>query len=414
MCWFRPCPLECITFHALAAVHAAALVHTVGGGAGMKQEFHTSWSGSLKVEVGVAPMSVPPREPPQEVEELALLKDQLNNLRQYVDSQLKTLERQLHSCGRRLGLQDGAGDVGCARERGALCQPLGEVREPSCAAPELPSYDLEDLQQSNRLLGDRLDRLELLLFCLPVPEFQKIDESIKALKSGALLPASPSAESVQERDGVSAKSSRRQTSLATVGDTDEPEGERCEEAEEEAQAEADGPEDSEEERPFPSWLIQRPAAPPQPRHVCEGPRRGGCGPPEALASQDGALDAWRPVLPESQARAASERAFMTELESQAQRAPVADTGPGGLAAGAAAASGSSEAAAMPGAAEEAALELRQELELLRSRMGPGDSCEPSAYDAMLEDVASAEERLQMLLALSGDFDLDEPAFGSLD
>lgn len=124
---------------------------------------------TCQVQVGIASVSVVPSEVSCSAGlELSILQEQLEHVRGYVDAQLESIELQIHRFA-------GHGQV----------KGTSRLRSTQGSSPPVNQHsDQEDVGPTTRILEDRLSRLEMLLFCVPVPDFQKIDESIKAIMSG--------------------------------------------------------------------------------------------------------------------------------------------------------------------------------------------------------------------------------------
>jgi hypothetical protein len=132
----------------------------------------------LQTEHRVASASVYQHDLSSGVAELSILSQQLDDLRHYVDLQLQSVEVQVLNYWKRHRLD-----------------------EPSPSVTPMRLATTEDLDARTRDLQDRLQRLETLLFCVPVPDFRKIDDSIRAIMNGDLV-VSSSGESLDSQPHV--------------------------------------------------------------------------------------------------------------------------------------------------------------------------------------------------------------------
>jgi hypothetical protein len=101
--------------------------------------------------------------------EIRRLREDMDELKRYVDTQMESVEMHIQA------------DWKCRWMNQTSLNP----QMPMPCELEDPTVVLRDLQT-------RMQRLEMLLFCVPIPDFQKIDESIQAIMNGdCALPRTP-------------------------------------------------------------------------------------------------------------------------------------------------------------------------------------------------------------------------------
>jgi len=101
---------------------------------------------------------------------LLALKEEVQNIRGDVDARLTSIELQI---------------TRYAQRDSSHCQLLVDMEPCSSAAPQF-----DQLSKATQDLQDRLQRLELLLFCIPVPNFKDIDNAIQHfMKSSSAKPS---------------------------------------------------------------------------------------------------------------------------------------------------------------------------------------------------------------------------------